>query len=118
VLCTASRGKKSSDFDEIAYTIAYLKIYGSHVTKYIFTLKMVDGRYIENRFFGHNSAADIARFPHFSEILPGDFFHRKSSVGQIIAFHRTQGPFLFSECSLGFGFRIVSATLVLPTRDF
>ena len=47
--------EKSSDFDEILYTTAHLKIYDSHVTEHDFLkFKMA---HIEN-LFDHNSAAN------------------------------------------------------------
>ena len=49
---------KSSDFDEIWYTTAYIEPDDSHVTKIkFFKFKMVDGRHVEKRF-GHNSSTD------------------------------------------------------------
>ena len=48
--------EKSSDFDEIWYTTAYIEPDDSHVTKIKFLkFKMADGRHVENRF-SHSSS--------------------------------------------------------------
>ena len=52
--------KKSSDFDEILYTISDIEPDYSHVTKnrFFFLIQDGGGRHLENRFFGHNSSTN------------------------------------------------------------
>jgi len=59
--------KKSSNYDDIAYTTAHLELDDSHITKYEIFLKfkMTDGRHFKNYCWPRLSN----RFPDFSEIL-------------------------------------------------